>query len=348
MAEKKKQGDEIQLKMTNTKKEMLAAYNELLKKMEEKEGEQVTPEKRSEEKRSKEVVETASSLTTEGVVQGISGLKFEIGKLLTEISDKLENEVKRFGDIQSAIAVKEEELKDVYEISRSAQTLSALIEAQNKKKLEFEEEMAREKERLNSDIEKTREEWNTEEEKHKELLKEQEQGEKKQREREKEEYVYNFTRQKKIEMDKLQDEKEKQKKSFEEEIQEKERELSEREEELKEREDELNLLRKKVDNLPKELDAAVVKAVKEATENLQKEFTNNETLLKRDFSGEKNVFLAKIESMERTIKQQEQEIEKLSRQLESAYKRIEDIAVKTVSTQQVWKSTYQQEENKKQ
>jgi len=345
---KKKKEEGKQLTISSTKKEMLAAYNELLKELEEKESGQIAPEKKAEEKNTSEVVETAASLTIDGVVQGINNLKFEIGKLLTEISDKLENEVKRFGDVQSAIAVKEKELQEVYEISRSAQTLAALIDAQNRKKEEFEKEMALKEEELNREIERTREEWNAEAEKHKELLKEQQEEEKKRREREKEEYLYDFARQKKVELDRLQDDKEKQKKSFQQEIEEKEKELLERENELKEREDELTHLRKKVDNFPKELEAITGRVAKETAERIQKEFANTEALLKKDFAGEKNVFLAKIESMERTITQQAQEIEKLSRQLESAYKRIEDIAVKTVSTQQPWKPAYQQEENKKQ
>jgi len=348
MVKKKNEDEEKQITLSNTKKEMLEAYNELLKQLQEKEAQQIVPEKKAEEKTAREVVKTADSLTIDGVVQGINTLKFEIGKLLNEISDKLENEVKRFGDIQAAIAVKEKELQEVYEISRAAQSLAALIEAHNREKEEFEQEMSRRREELAREIESTRQQWNSEVEKHKELLKEQQEEERKHREREKEEYLYDFARHKKVELDKLQDEKEKQKRDFQQEIEEKEKELLERENEVKTREEELALLRKKVDNFPKELEAATSRVTKETTERLQKEFTNTEALLKKDFAGEKNVFLTKIESMEKTIKQQQEEIDKLSRQLESAYKRIEDIAVKTVSTQQTWKPVYQQEENKKQ
>jgi hypothetical protein len=127
---------------------MLEAYNQLLKELEEKEAGQVSPERKIDEKKSCEVVEVASSLSTDGIVQSIGNLKSEIGKLLSEISDKLENEVKKFNATEQAVKVKESELQEVYEISRSAQTLAALIEAQNRKKQEFEEEMARRKEEI--------------------------------------------------------------------------------------------------------------------------------------------------------------------------------------------------------
>ncbi|OQB74897.1 MAG: hypothetical protein BWX89_00253 [candidate division TA06 bacterium ADurb.Bin131] len=347
MAEDKKKQPEKKITISSTKKEMLEAYNQLLKELEEKEAGQVSPERKIDEKKSCEVVEVASSLSTDGIVQSIGNLKSEIGKLLSEISDKLENEVKKFNATEQAVKVKESELQEVYEISRSAQTLAALIEAQNRKKQEFEEEMARRKEEIEQQLQQMQEAKKIEEEKHKEEMKEQEAEEKKRREREKEEYIYNFNRQKKIEMDRLQDEKEKLEKEFKQRMQEKEKELSEKEQKLSEKEEELNLLRKKVDNFPKEIEAITNRVIKETTEKLQKEFATTEALMKKDFAGERNVFLARIESMEKTIKQQEQEIEKLSRQLESAYKRIEDIAVKTVATGQGWKSIYQQEDIKK-
>lgn len=148
MAEDKKKQPEKKITISSTKKEMLEAYNQLLKELEEKEAGQVSPERKIDEKKSREAVEVASSLSTDGIVQSIGNLKSEIGKLLSEISDKLENEVKKFNATEQAVKVKESELQEVYEISRSAQTLAALIEAQNRKKQEFEEEMARRKEEI--------------------------------------------------------------------------------------------------------------------------------------------------------------------------------------------------------
>ena len=66
--------------MSNTKKEMLDAYNALLKQLQEKKEAELKPEQRIEEKRANEVVEVASSLSSEGVVKGISSLKFDISK----------------------------------------------------------------------------------------------------------------------------------------------------------------------------------------------------------------------------------------------------------------------------
>lgn len=336
-----------QVSMTNTKKDILTAYNELLQELKAKEESQVAPEKKVEEKKKKESVRIASSLSTDGVVQGISNLKLEIGKLLTDISDKMENEVKRFEEVQSAIVAKDEELQEIYEISRSAHTFAALVEANNRKKVEFEAEIAATRDDFEKQVQKAREDWKIEESKRKEEQKACEDEESKKRDREKEEYLYSFARQKKLEMDKFQDEKTKQQKELQQKIEDQEAELWDREQKIAEREEELVLLRKKVDNLPKELETCASKIAKETGETLTKEFQNSKTLMQKEFAGEKNVFLAKIESMGKTIQQQEQELEKLSRQLESAYKRIEDIAVKTVATGQSWKPAYQNQDREK-
>lgn len=346
MAEKKKEAGK-QIAITNTKKEMLEAYNELLRELKEKEAGQIIPDKRNEEKKAQETVNIAAALSTEGVVRGISGLKIEVGKLLAEISDKMEEEVKRFETVQAAVQVREKELQEVYEIEKSAQTLAALLEAQARKQVEFEEEMARKKDDLTRDIEGTREEWEKEKVAHDEMSREQEAAEKKRREREKDEYLYLFNREKQLAKDKVEDEKAKLTKAFLMEKETKEKELAERENILIGREEELTLLRGKMAGFPKELESAVGKAVKETTERIEKDAVNRAELTKRDFAGERNVALSKIESLEKTVKQQELEIEKLSRQLESAYKRIEDIAVKTVATTQAWKAVCSQEENKR-
>ena len=148
--------DHKKLTPTNTKQEMLLAYNTLLKELDEKQVGELKPEKKIEEKKTKEAVQVAESLTTEGVGKEIATLKLEIGKALTGISDQLEGEVNRFVAIRNAISAKEKELGELYEIEKSAMSLAALIEAQNQKRQEFIAEMEEKKESLRQEIDGTR------------------------------------------------------------------------------------------------------------------------------------------------------------------------------------------------
>lgn len=68
-----------------------------------------------------------------------------------------------------------------------------------------------------------------------------------------------------------------------------ESELREREKAIAEREEEFNELKKKVSAFPKEMEAAIVKAIKETIERLSLEAKYKEELMKREFAGERNV-----------------------------------------------------------
>jgi uncharacterized coiled-coil protein SlyX len=117
-----------------------------------------------------------------------------------------------------------------------------------------------------------------------------------------------------------------------------ENELREREKVVAEKEEELNELRKKVSAFPKEMEAAVSKAIKETTERLNLEAKNREELQKREFIGERNVLTTRIESLEKIVTEQNEQIAKLSQQLEKAYQQVQEIAVKTIEGSSTIKS----------
>lgn len=107
-------------------------------------------------------------------------------------------------------------------------------------------------------------------------------------------------------------------------------ELTRREETIAEKENELNELRARAAAHPKEMEAAVNKATKEATERINLGAKTREELMKKDFDGQRNVFLTQIDSFEKTVKEQGNQISKLSQQLEKAYQKVQDIALKAV------------------
>src|SRR4030067_2349867 len=195
MEEKKFQPKKLSL--SSTKQEMLEAYNAVLKQLEAQREAELKPEKRLEEKKAKEVIQVADSLSSEGVAKEISNLKIETGKVLAQISDRLEEEIGKFKAVQNAIVLKEKELQELYEIERSAMTLAALIESQNQKRQVFESEMAEKKEALSQEIETLRAEREQEKKEYEEEIKERGMTENKRRERGKKDYEYSFKREQK-------------------------------------------------------------------------------------------------------------------------------------------------------
>jgi len=318
------------LSASNTKKEMLEAYNEVLKQLQQKREVELKPQQRLEEKTVKEVVSSADALSTDGIVKEIGNLKSEMGKMLAQLSDRLEDGVRTYEGIKKAVAVKEGELQEIYEIEKAASSLAALIEAQEIKRQEFEREMTANKENLGREIQTMRGEWEKDKRLREAEAKERETAEAKKREREKEEYRYAFTREQQLAKDQFEDEKARLERDILHTKERMEQELGEREKAVAQREDELNVLRTKAASFPKEMDAAINGAVKEATARVQIEGKNREELLIKEFDGERNVLKTRIESLEQLAKEQSEQIARLSQQLEKAYGQVQDIAVRTV------------------
>jgi hypothetical protein len=111
MEEKKFQPKKLSL--SNTKQEMLEAYSSILKQLEAQREAELKPEKKLEEKKAKEVIQVAESLSSEGVAREVSTLKIETGKMLAQISDRLEEEIQKFKAVQNAIVLKEKELQEL-------------------------------------------------------------------------------------------------------------------------------------------------------------------------------------------------------------------------------------------
>jgi hypothetical protein len=316
--------------MKNTKKEMLEAYNEVLQQLREKRAVELKPEKAIEEKRIEEAVEVTDSLSTEGIVQEVSVLKLEVGRLLGQLSDRLEEEVGKYRQVRQAVEAKQKELQEIYEIEKSALSLAALIEAQHQKRQQTEAELTSRKEELTQEIETLRAEWGREKQAHAAEIKERDAGELKSREREKEEYQYAFQREQQLARERFEDEKARLEREITYRREQMEKELADREKVVVEKETELNALREQASAFPRELESAVKQAVKEAVQRVELEAKNREELLTKEFDGERNVLNTRIESLEKTVAEQNEQIAKLSQQVEKSYSQVQDIATKAI------------------
>jgi len=333
----KKKIDDADISMKNTKQELLNAYHETLEQLREKEKAQLKPEQELKEKKDERILKAVAGISADGVIQETNKLKQEIGAMLNKLTDRLAAEVNKFDQVQLAIEIKERELKEIYEIEKTAATLAALIESQRQEKLRFEEEMAHKQASLTQEIEATKFQWQKEKTDRQAETKEQQEQEAKDRKRQKEEYQYAFAREQQLARDKFEDEKaklqveeqalENQMKALKEQT---EKELSEREKQINNREKEFESLQAQVAEFPQKLQAAVAKAVEESNERIELETRYQKDLLQKEFEGQRNVLTARIQSLEKTVKEQSEQTAKLSTQQDAAYQKIQDVAVKAI------------------
>jgi hypothetical protein len=322
-------------KASTTKKkaprqQMLETLAETEKTVSERRESQSRPEEKVEARTAAAAIAAADELAGRGVVQAIAELKSGIGRMLSDLSDKLEEQVARYVQIQRAIAARDKELREIHEIERSASTLTALLEAHDRKQGELHHDYTEQKQQLEEEIEQTRTAWEQERKIRETEGKERDTAEQKRREREKEEYRYAQAREQQQARDQFADEVAKAQKELAERQAQAERELAERERQMKSREEEFTSLRQRVEAFPKELEAAVTKAVREATARLQQDSAAREELAKREFAGEKNVLMTRITSLEQTAKDQADRIANLVSQADKAYGQVQEIAVRAI------------------
>ena len=319
-----------EITMTNTKKEMLTAYNNLLKQMEEKRINQATSEQKIEQKAKEQIVEVADKAVEENLSNNVLNLKSEIGRMLNGLNEKLDAEVERYQKVKQAVTLKENELQDIYEIQKVASTLDALLETQRQKQEVFQAEMAKKKELLEGEIQATRKKWIIEQTAYEQDMKDRVAKEKRQYDRDSEDLKYKMERDKQQAVEQFEYEKKRMERELTMKREDMEKGLSEREQAVAAVEQELIELRKNDKAFAAQLDAAVNKAVKQATEALQTTAAAERQLLQKEYEGRINVLAAQIEAARKTIEEQSAQLERQNKQLDRSYSQVQDIATTAI------------------
>lgn len=318
------------ISMANTKKEIMNAYEAAMAKIQELEKQRLNPEKKVQEKRREEVTLKADAIMTDNLEKSFETIKSSIVSALSDIYGKMEEQSRQYLLLQEAITLKEQELKDIYEIERNAATLAALIEAQNDKKAVFEQEMAVRKAELTEEIEALKLKIAIEKAAYEKDKKAQIEQDKESQKRQSEEFEYEFARKKRIRKNELDDELAALKRATQEEIERKTREIEERLADITAREGELEELRNAAARFEQTLQDAVTRAREETTERVKIQLQHEIELSKRQFTGEKDVMLTRIEALQSKVEEQAEMIASLSAKLEKSYANVQNVAVKAI------------------
>jgi hypothetical protein len=86
---------------TNTKQEILVAYDELVNEL----NEQKSPQQKQEQVEKNSLIAKVSSQNKDLFIQHVSELKIQLNKQLDDISDSMLSEIRQLTDIREAIAI---------------------------------------------------------------------------------------------------------------------------------------------------------------------------------------------------------------------------------------------------
>lgn len=315
---------------TNTKAQILEAYDDLLKKLEEKSEDK--PKEVQQRKEDLKTVESAQKNTEDTIIKGISALKASLNDSLEKIQQSLHAEHKKLAEIQAAIKIEKQNLENLYGLSANTDSFAAILLAQKDSREKFDEEMKTAKAIFEAEMSESKSKWDKEKADRDEQIKEEKTLTLKTRKREEEEYLYTLQQKRKKEGDEFELKKAKQEAELREKKIAFEKEYAEREKSLAEKEQEFEALKKASDNFSKELEKAVQQANATLESKLSAEFKYKTDLSAKDTEGSMQLKNLQIATLENKIKEMDAQSKLLGQKAETAEKSVKDIALKAIES----------------
>jgi hypothetical protein len=315
---------------SNTKAQIISAYNELLKKLETKS--QDNPKEVQERKEATQTVESAQKNSEDGILKEITKIKTSFTESLDKIQENLIVEHKKLAEIQSAIKIEKKQLENLYGLSSNADSFAAILLAQKESRESFEEEMKEGKETFQNEMAEAKAKWEKEKAENEAKLKEEKEQTIKTRKREEEEYNYVLQQKRKKETDAYELKKQDQEIALKEKKLVFEKEFAEREKTILEKEKEFSELKKASEQFPKELEKAINETKTQLEDKLTTEFDYEKNLIAKETEGTINLKDLQIETLQNKIKEMEAQLKATSQKAEISEKSVKDIALKAIES----------------
>ncbi|HMF74142.1 MAG TPA: hypothetical protein VK604_00625 [Bryobacteraceae bacterium] len=272
-----------------------------------------------EQRQAAEVRQSVESISVDSVVQRIYALNGEMSRTLLELSEKLAAEVDLLTRVREAVALERQELERLHKIDIAATSLDQMVQ-----------DYGREQERLKTEIETRRAEWEQEARTAERERKEAEEALRKQRQRENEDFEYRKQLDRKKAQDRYDEEAHLLAQKNEERQRDLERTWTQREAALAEREEELTRLRQQVEELPRRIAAEKEAALTEATRQVTADYEQQILVLRKDAETERKVAALQVSGLQETLKRQTEQMTALEKAVEEAKRQVQDIALKAI------------------
>lgn len=260
--------------------------------------------------RETEVLQSVSGLNMDAVSGTIASTQVEVQKSLAALSAKLVEQLQVLGNVEEAIALKREELKQLYNIESAAVSLDDLdakIEAQREAWME--EQARKQREFAEQQSERNKQWMRAEEEYQYRMTLEHKKGE--------DDFAYRMTQQEKANRDK------------QELI---EKNWAQREEELKKREKELEDLRAQVASMPEQIRKAENAAAAVATNSVKKEYETKIVLATKDADTAEKLAAQEVASLRAALEKAHAQLAEVKTQLDQAHHDVKEISAKALES----------------
>lgn len=263
-------------------------------------------------------------------IENLAKIQLGFGSAANELSDKLTTQASKLEEIRKSVENEVEQLKQLHNLEVTDDTLDTLITTYEDNSKAYQEEFEQRYDLLSQEILTQRITWQKEQEEYHRNLKERNDNLNKNRQRENTEYKYDLELQRQLDNDEYEQQQKILYQQLEEAQQAIEKQWSEREKNIAEREKQFEEYKTKVEAFPKEKEAALKKATEEGKGIAHYQAKVKADLYAKEVEGQKRFYEQRLQSLEQTITNQETRLQNLSKQLESALKQVQDLAVKAI------------------
>jgi hypothetical protein len=315
----------------DSKQQLLQAFQQILTDKKKLESKIATKQEEAEKAKNKQILEVASTYTVDSIIKGLADLQLEFGGIVNTLSEKLAQENSKLDELNRAIEIETQNLKELQQIRVIADILDILTQEHQEKLKTLEQDTNSKQEALEKEIAQTRKDWQQEQETHAESVKTFNELLAKERALEAEEHQYKLENTRKFNTDAFEAKKRQQARQIEESNQEKEKNWSEREKILSANKSLFTEYQQKIAAFPAELEEAVKKGREEAIKETSQKAKVEADLFEKEWEATKQSYELKIQSLEETIQKQIEQIEGVSSQLQTALKQAQDLALRAFS-----------------
>ncbi|MEH2412363.1 hypothetical protein [Nostoc sp.] len=263
-------------------------------------------------------------------IESLEKIQLDFGSYTNELSEQLTTKASKLEEIRRTLEEEIQQLTQLHNLEISDHVLDTVIQAYEDNTKAYQEEYSQRSEVLFQEILEQRNTWGKEQEEQQRAIKKRNENLNKTRQRNASEYKYNLELQRQLETDEYEQEQKALYKQLEELLQETEKQWAEREKAISEREKQFEELKAKVEAFPKDEEAVIKKATEGGKGIADYQAKVKSDLYSKEVEGQKRFYEQRLQSLEQTITNQEMRIKNLSKQLESALKQVQDLAVKAI------------------
>lgn len=260
--------------------------------------------------RETEVLQAVSGLNMDAVSGTIASTQVEVQKSLAALSAKLVEQLQVLGNVEEAITLKREELKQLYNIESAAVSLDD----------------------MEAKIEVQREAWKEEQARKQREFAEQQSERSKTWERNDEEYQYRMEQEHKKTEDEFAYRLAQQEKANRDKQEMLEKNWTQREDELKKREKELEDLRTQAAGIPEVVRKAENAAVAVATNSVKKEYETKIVLATKDAETAQKLAAQEVAALRAALEKAHAQLAELKTQLDQAHHDVKEISAKALES----------------